>query len=1272
MRTNHDVRDLKATARNSWRFLLVAILASVIGCDGDNIFGSDPKVVGSPEITELTLPESVESDKVLDLRVRAKSGRNIEQISLILREARDLDSIIAISPPRQEVVEDIAIRFPQAVRDTILVVRVTATDVVGGMSEAVEDTVRIIDATPPTVRLEVTNAPVGAGEEAEIRVEAEDNIGLREIGYLILTESGDTVTFELAQVAGSNHDSTFVFTVPDTLQLQSICVVGVATDIGGQLGVAADPVSLDVRDVTPPAVRFAQPQAGAAYAAGDRIRIEVEAEDAGGLASIQVVGQAFRGDPDIGTDVVVTRYTSQTINFASAPADTSLMRFLVPTDDRTPEVVYLIATAHDASGNQSTDTIQVNVGTPRVEILAPAGGAGLESGVDVEVRVRVEDPFDVEYLELVYSGIVEGTLTHDVSPAASSVEWEPTITLPADVSGELTIEIRARNALGITGTSGPRTYGVGDRTPPTVRIVEPEGGDQTRPIGDTITVEIEAADAGGLASVELMGVAYRPDPSLGPDIEVVRYQRQIIELEPMPTDTTVRRRLFPTNDDTAERVFFIATVRDKAGNVATDTVALSVGGPRVEILDPVPGTQVQSGGPFTVRISAEDDNNLSRIVLHYDGVVEGTQTFPVNPPSTSVLWEPEIVLPAGAEGTLELRAVAHSTAAIEPGRTGTVTVAVQTDAAPDDTPPFVGLTLDVPQRMEMTDSVRARVTAHDPNGSGVKQVGITVLALNGADTLSITRSIDFPIARRGMTVQNIAFAPFNVDPFALPDSVIFEVHAFAVDDAGNCAAAVEASDQQLACADYAGDIIADGVSGQRTDEILVVAGRTVLLPAGGTIADAVVDTVRQRLYLSNISRNSVEVLDLDANRFDFLGTPVGVGSQPWGLFLGGDGDTLIVANSGGTNISTVDLDLLTEERFRTPNIVLYQVRITVDVTTALESLSAEFIDFSDRPQFVAQDSVGRILYSTVPTGAAPDGTIRVATTDPTYDEPEVRLLFNTDAVTPADEAIVIANVDSVKVYQVTGSHDVIEIFDHVPGFPDNLIRSGRLRLFDAIEEMELRGSDIFHHAGTWIRDRIGMSDTTYVSASGDRGRIAFGEGATAPTGRIVLWNAEDASISNEVSVADLVGNASERVTGVDLNLNGSLGVARGRDAAYFFTNNLRLEGMFADGLQGGGVGAALHPYHDHPDADASGSGLAFVGTDRGSIAIIDSYFFRQVGEIQLRDRIIGPLRSSPPLPGDNAGRVCPGDPDCVVVKLYGITSAGGVVVVDVRRRDLDI
>lgn len=835
-----------------------------------------------------------------------------------------------------------------------------------------------------------------------------------------------------------------------------------------------------------------------------------------------------------------------------------------------------------------------------------------------------------------------------------------------------------------TSCDGENIFGSGDSgskdRAPTVRIIDPEDDGRTIAIGDSVEVEVEIEDGGGVVSLELVGLAYRPNPTLGPDIEVVRYDRQVVEFdEPFPRETSVRRRLFPTGDDTSEQVHFIAIARNVAGFEATSSVEVSVGGPDVRILSPAHGQVVQSGGPLNVRIEAIYEQGISNMELVYGGdFMEGNEILALSPAEDSVFWTTTLELPDGASGELRLQALAYTPVTVNPGRSRAITVNVQTTAAPDDEPPVVGIYLDAPERMEMTDKVRVAVTANDEGGAGVARLGITVFSRNGAgETETAVFDTVYPSALRGEVYHEFLIEPFNVRP-ELPDTIDLEVFAFAVDVAGNCAVSVQSSGQQLPCEPApGGGEMTTSMHGQRSDKIVVTAGRTVLLPDGGVIADAVVDTARQRLYLSNISRNRVEVLELaGTNPFEFMNANVEVGSQPWGLFMSGGGDTLLVANSGGTNISFVPLDGTIREdvprRLLTPNTVLYQIDVTFNETTGFEELTGTFIDFSDRPQFIAQDSVGRILYSTVPTGSAPDGTLRVVYTDPSYEAPEVKLLFNDAAVGPAEETFVIANVDSLALIEpATDGDDMVAIWDHVPGFPSQVIASGPLPISQAVAYMVAHGSDIYFRRGVWIQDRIGFSDTTFVSASGDRGRIAFGEGATAPTGRIILWNAADEGVSNEVSVADLISNASERVTGVALNQNGSLGMARGQEAAYYFTPDLRLQGMFSEGLQDGGAGAALHPGHNalYPANERS---LAFVGTNRNTISVFSTTHPKLVGEIEIRDRIVGPLRSSIPLPGDNAGRSCPGDPDCVVVKLYGITSVGGVVVVDVRERDLDI
>jgi hypothetical protein len=363
-------------------------------------------------------------------------------------------------------------------------------------------------------------------------------------------------------------------------------------------------------------------------------------------------------------------------------------------------------------------------------------------------------------------------------------------------------------------------------------------------------------------------------------------------------------------------------------------------------------------------------------------------------------------------------------------------------------------------------------------------------------------------------------------------------------------------------------------------------------------------------------------------------------------------------------------------RFVTQNTPLFEITREIDPVTLFVKLDGIFIDFSDRPQFIAQDSQDRLLYSTRPTGTAPPGTIRVVNEEPGWDRPESKILLLTEDIAYDSSTVAIAHVDSVAIFNVVGGSDLVEIYDHRPGFPSVQVNSGVLPLDDALVVMSANpDSDILWGNGTWVRDRLALEDTTFVAASGDRDWVAFGEGGTAPNeaGIITLWDASASRIHSRLLVADLLNNASERVTGLHLNDDGSLGAARGRYGSYYWTNDLRLQGSVNTDVDGG-AGAALHP--DHPSyvqgTATSDRTLAFVGQADYTVRILDTVHFTERGQIHIRDNIVGPLRVAPPLPTDNNGngRNCVGE-DCVVLKLFGITSAGGVVSVDVRRRDIE-
>jgi hypothetical protein len=270
----------------------------------------------------------------------------------------------------------------------------------------------------------------------------------------------------------------------------------------------------------------------------------------------------------------------------------------------------------------------------------------------------------------------------------------------------------------------------------------------------------------------------------------------------------------------------------------------------------------------------------------------------------------------------------------------------------------------------------------------------------------------------------------------------------------------------------------------------------------------------------------------------------------------------------------------------------------------------------------------------------------------------------------------IVHVDSVAS-AVDGS--CVQIWDHRPGFPETTVTSGCLPLDQALAAMDghraLGDSDIsYFEQAKWQIERLALQDTTFVAASGNREWVAFGEGGTdaAEAGRITLWNASTATIHSRLLVADLVNNASERVTGLDLNFDGSLGSASGEQASYYWSTDLRLQGSVTKNVPGG-AGAVLHPSLPtfDPGMPSSDETLAFVGQADHTVRILDTTHFTERGQLHIRDMVVGPMRIGPPLPTDNDGQggQCIGE-DCVVLKLYAITDAGGVVVVDVYKRDI--
>ncbi|MEQ9401764.1 MAG: hypothetical protein RJQ04_21540 [Longimicrobiales bacterium] len=875
-----------------------------------------------------------------------------------------------------------------------------------------------------------------------------------------------------------------------------------------------------------------------------------------------------------------------------------------------------------------------------------------------------------------------------------------------------------------------------DDEAPVVAITTPRGDSlSAKPIGDSVFVSVQVSDDVGIRSVRFYGVAKRGDANLGTDRVVERFQEKIITLDSPVSDTTLTRYLIATPDSVKETALIIVEAADTAGNLAADTVDLILGGPEVQLLDIEEGQSIQAGLNLTARIRAQDPLGIIQIRLNITGAFETSVEFPVNPPQDSILVDTIIPIPTGVVGAIEVTAVARNNLDVA-GQDGPFRINVIAAGVGDTIAPRLRQVETAPARMELQDSVVIQITGADDNqGGGVAQAGYTVLGISPsrADTVIRSGQRTFSPPRTGTLTTSFAFPAFNVDSLNLPDTLVFEVTSYMIDADGNCGAATGTEElQALPCVQLpGGERVAQNRTGERISRS-IVAGTTVLLPQGGKIMEAVVDTVRRNLLLANIDENQIEVFRLQQETFL---PPIGVGSEPWGLTLNscpplsptpGCGDTLQVGNSGGTNISNVYLGPPTGEgpafedpvrRLLTPDVALFDIEILEDDTGALSydvthHPVTDQLGFSDRPQYVARDSTGRVLYSTRVVEALDQvGTIRKAEVRDGYVQPEVKIFVEHAELDKSENFIAVAHVD--RMFEGAA----VRMIDHVPGnLSDTFSASGDP--LDAVDAMQALGSDIYAVAGAkWNVANVGFSDTTFVSASGDGGWVVFGEGSREPVGRVIMFQAAADAISTWVEVTDLMTNAGEQVKGIGLNYDGTLGIVRGVGEVGFFTTDLRLQGSPTLAISGG-AGAVMHPLHADAQSLTNQSGeyrpdthLAFIGTSERTIDIYDTFRFRRTGRIFIRDEVVGPLRASLPFPEDNldeagnplqctvqpvtdqVGRLignavqifqggqfldpwpedggAGGSEDrCVVLKLYGTTSAGGVVVIDVRKSDI--
>jgi hypothetical protein len=756
-----------------------------------------------------------------------------------------------------------------------------------------------------------------------------------------------------------------------------------------------------------------------------------------------------------------------------------------------------------------------------------------------------------------------------------------------------------------------------DRTPPTVSLTPITG------LADTvISFTTEAKDNLGLKSIHVQAIGAASvifDTVFTSAVTDVNLPFTLFSSRSVPPGTPV---------------IITASAIDGAGNSSgVDSLRMATGNvppPDIKILSPFSGSSAVVGKSILVTVMGKTAIKVRSLGLSTTGpVVRADSTIYSSPLKDSLTMQDTIAIPATASpGTLTLTPFLRDSLgqrAVGPSITITVQTAAQVNSVPVVNAYCTGSqaydnACGHGKRVEVGDTVH--VDADDP--SGISQLGYEVRQTVGG---AIDDSSTF-LSNGQLTFQPHTFnmrLPYTTFP------VTVYIQVFARNSNGVKAYAK----------------LSSGLD--RIDTVVVVAGVTRPLPLGGEVADAFYHQGKDRLYLTNITRNQVEVFNLSDSSFK---APVIVGSRPWGLSVwprdrnGTPGDTLLVANSGGTDISYVDLNVGGSGsevfRYALPNIAVYSVTTTTAGPSGLPFQQRVRHDFSDRPQFLAATCIVAgitctetvLTYTTTPTaGQTPPFDTRNGT---------IRWENLTRGVTVAGKTDYRTShfFYEQSMGQSTGRADSLEVIRLDANGIDSTI------LVPFTQDVGVPPNNKPYSIVVRLPE-LAFRDTTFARNSGNFQRAIYGEGGSVFGSRAVAYDvnrgfqltapdktgaqapfpipAIDNGVSPPTAVTDFIANTFAQVKGVAINFDGSLSAIRA-DSTYILNPLLRLQGVLNTTTSN--TGLDFHPLNTGPNSFPLNTRLLFAASSEPTIEIFDTHCYQRVSSIPIRDPIIGPIKAA--------------------------------------------
>ena len=731
------------------------------------------------------------------------------------------------------------------------------------------------------------------------------------------------------------------------------------------------------------------------------------------------------------------------------------------------------------------------------------------------------------------------------------------------------------------------------------------------------------------------------------------------------TNVTIQEKINP-GSGSGGVIRIVGRATDGAGNFAEDTLFIflqNVDALRVYLLQPTPGAVGSPGKYIPIHVAAAQKSGIRRIGWYVGGAAgqttqRGDSLVNGSPPLPDTLdfVDSVLVSPTATGGFFTVAGFAVDSGN-RVAQTSPITVTLQT-VQNDQTAPQVEQT--VLLRAEANDTV----TVHATDPSGITDIGFRVYNLAG--TLISQGSVILS----GTSTDAVKRFPLGLTALTpIPQQVV--VQAFACDGAlaHNCGVAGQTF------------TVPSPTGPARADTVTIVAGATIALPFGGKIVDAIYNANRRELYLTNPTLGRVEIFQAANSTFVAAGIPT-AGAQPWGVALwprdtlGAYGDTIVVANSGGTQLAIIDVSpgaRVLRWRQDLPDYLIQTYK--VQCAPGCKTIITEY-NISDRPQYVAtvcrpgggtlcsQDSIYAI-YSTTPEPSNPAPFTGRAT---------LRMEKLINPGNPPNPAVLFGHL----FWEIAGSapsstSDTLRVVER-RGLPYNTLKvtltacagvNVELQSFALGDTTFVRNSGNFTHGfmgeggqvaakfarvmsyTTKARLQQGASTVVGCSTSGSLGLIR-------DSGQVDI----DFGMSPAVDVLDFISNTSTRVKAIATNFNGATNAARA-DSVYYLDEGLRLKGTSPD--TGNASGMDMNYNHNFAPSGScpptspvcGGSGSAndrviFVARSDANIDVFDTFHAVQIGTISTRDPIIGPLRVAKDASGNQL--------------LFGITVRGLVMV----------